>query len=811
MAPETAIPNLLMAAWLLPLLSFALISIGYTIPQYLGIRVPYANQKFGAYIAIAAIVCGFLLSSTAMFRHWLPAHPLPAAVHHDEHGEGGEHDAEVGHDEHAAHAEHEHIKQPYITGDWYALGEWGSLKLTIGYYIDTLTMTMFCMVTLIASCVHIYAFGYMHDELHDYTDHDVTLDDGHHLHRRGRFHRFFQYLSLFSFSMLGICISGNLAMTFVFWELVGICSYFLIGFYIERQSASTAANKAFIVNRVGDFGMLIGMMALWSSLGTFNFGDVPDAQGVKQPGIFSQLRTAENDHRLVPTQSMIDEEQRPGTITEWIASSDGETDATDNAESTNRAGQWLLLIAGVGIFCGCVGKSAQFPLHTWLPDAMEGPTPVSALVHSATMVAAGVYLVGRFFPAFSPEALLVIAIIGCITLFLAATIAITATDIKRVLAYSTISQLGYMMLSLGLGGWLAGLFHLITHAFFKSLLFLCSGSVIHAVHTNDMTEMGGLRKKMPITAYTMLVGCLAIIGAGIPLSPIGLSGYYSKDAIIEQALSYAKVNGGAYWLLFALPTLGAAITAFYMFRLWFMTFTGKPRNHHRYDHAHESPAVMTRPLILLAVMAIAVGWWIPFQNLSVKNLLEQARPAGTLADADGVLIPTLTVPDEHASHESAIKTPAGLAAFGAAITGVFVAALLYVWRTLDPREIRQTFEPIYKLLWNKWYFDELYNLVFVRPTMLKSRGIAWFDRSVIDGLIHATAAVARAGSRLVDAIFDRTVVDGAVNAFASWTWDFGLLLRKLQTGSLRQYVLFIVMGTWFMCLAYFAVSYVLMS
>jgi NADH-quinone oxidoreductase subunit L len=352
---------------------------------------------------------------------------------------------------------------------------------------------------------------------------------------------------------------------------------------------------------------------------------------------------------------------------------------------------------------------------------------------------------------------------------------------------------------------------LITHAFFKSLLFLCSGSVIHAVHTNDMREMGGLRKKMPITAYTMLVGCLAIIGAGIPLSPIGLSGYYSKDSIIEQALSYAKTNGGGYWLLFALPTLGAAITAFYMFRLWFMTFAGKPRNHHRYDHAHESPPAMTYPLILLAFMAIAAGWTLPMGNFSVTNLLEQARPVGTLADAEGVLLPQLTVPNEHASHEWAIKMPAGLAAFSAAIIGVFIAAVLYLWRPMAPAEIRQTFQPLYKLLWNKWYFDELYDAVFVRPTKGVSGLIARFDRVVIDGIIHACAAVAKAGSRVVDLLFDRTVVDGSVNTFANWTWDFGLLLRKLQTGSLRQYVLFIVMGTWFMCLAYFAVSYVLMS
>jgi NADH-quinone oxidoreductase subunit L len=309
-----------------------------------------------------------------------------------------------------------------VSADWYVLGQWGDLKLTIGYYIDALTVTMFCMVTLIASCVHIYAFGYMHDELHSpYVDHEVHMANGEHLHRKGRFYRFFQYLSLFSFAMLGLVIAGNVAMVFVFWELVGICSYFLIGFYIERKSASTAANKAFIVNRVGDFGMLIGMMALWSSLGTFNFGDVTNAEGeVVEQGIFSQLRTEENGYQLRPTQSMIDEEQRPGTLTAAIASDSSanaaaEGDATEAAAepaNSSKAGQWLLLIAGVGIFCGCVGKSAQFPLHTWLPDAMEGPTPVSALVHSATMVAAGVYLVGRFYPAFSPEALLVIAIVG---------------------------------------------------------------------------------------------------------------------------------------------------------------------------------------------------------------------------------------------------------------------------------------------------------------------------------------------------------------------------------------------------------------
>jgi NADH-quinone oxidoreductase subunit L len=803
---------LLATAWLLPLASFVVILF---IGKFLG-----HHGKGGGYVAVGAIVTSCILSFVAMVGVWLPNHPVAEVTPHEEHAiEHSAHEQQqaaiqeevaedtditrpvprsdktaTGESAVTAHAREPNPPPTYYYGDWYKLGEFGKLKITIGYYIDALTVTMFCMVTFIASCVHIYALGYMHDELHEpYVDHEVTLANGKHLHRRGRFYRFFQYLSLFSFSMLGIVIAGNVAMVFVFWELVGICSYFLIGFYIERHSASTAANKAFVVNRVGDFGMLIGMMALWASLGTFAFGDKQDAEGktvlteagaIAEPGLFTQLRPESSGYRLAPPAAMVAEEAR--------MRSGGESEAANPA----KAGQWLLFIAGVGIFCGCVGKSAQFPLHTWLPDAMEGPTPVSALVHSATMVAAGVYLVGRFYPAFSPEALLVIAVIGCITLTLAATIDITAVDIKRVLAYSTISQLGYMMLSLGLGGWVAGLFHLITHAFFKSLLFLCSGSVIHAVHTNDMTEMGGLRKKMPITAYTMLVGCLAIIGAGIPLSSFGLSGYYSKDAIIEQAWSYARTNRAGYWLLLILPVLGAAITAFYMFRLWFMTFAGAPRNHHRYEHAHESPRVMTWPLLALAALAIAVGWNVPGTYVGVSSLLEQAQPVGTAADAQtGVLLETLTIPGEHLSHASEIKRNAGLSAFTAAALGVFAAALIYLWRTLNPAEIRHTFEPIYRLLWNKWYFDELYWAVFVAPTMFLARQVAGFDRGVIDWLIHAAAWVCRGISKVFDVIFDRTVVDGTVNTFAQWTWDFGLLLRRLQTGSLRQYVLFIVMGT----------------
>ncbi|HEX3654631.1 MAG TPA: proton-conducting transporter membrane subunit [Pirellulales bacterium] len=622
------LPALLMAAWLLPLASFVVIVL-------LGPKL--GKHGVGAsYIATAAIVCSFILSAIG-FIGWCGTFGAVGAAAH----ESGHAPIVAGHEAQAAehqaestgHAEHVPKLTPpkSFSGVWYTLGSFGKLRVTISYYIDSLTVAMFCMVTLIASCIHFYAIGYMHDELHDVVDHQVVLSDGQHLHRHGRFHRFFQYLSLFCFSMLGIVIAGNVAMVFVFWELVGICSYFLIGFYIERKSASNAANKAFIVNRVGDFGMIIGMMALWASLGTFSFGDLSDADGkVVERGIFSQVRDPANNYALLTPPGMV-RAAASDHVASIVRDHEGAGHKPIDAEMEIQSelsgwrnqgyGYWLLVIAGVGIFCGCVGKSAQFPLHVWLPDAMEGPTPVSALVHSATMVAAGVYLTGRFYPVFAPEVLLVVAYAGAITLVLAATIAVVATDIKRVLAYSTVSQLGYMMLALGVGGWVAGMFHLITHAFFKSLLFMCSGSVIHATHTNEMPMMGGLRHKMPWTAYTMLVGCLAIIGAGIPFL-IGFSGYYSKDAIIAQALSFWHHNPTHGAVFFFAAAGGASLTAFYMFRLWYLTFAGVPRDHHVYEHAHESPKVMYMPLVVLAVFALAIGWSFP-GVIGVADWLEQ--------------------------------------------------------------------------------------------------------------------------------------------------------------------------------------------
>jgi NADH-quinone oxidoreductase subunit L len=809
------LPTLLLIAWLLPLVSFTVICIAYSVPQMLGIRVRYATQKYASYIAIGAIVTGFLLSIYSLFGIWLSEHPLKAAAHH-----GEEHEEEpdplagtaspfrlAAMQEEPTEEEGEHHATngppPAIAGNWYSLAEFGPLKLTIGYYIDTLTIAMFCMVTLIASCIHIYAVGYMHDELHDVVDHEVTLSNGEHLHRRGRFHRFFQYFSLFSFSMLGICISGNLAMTFVFWELVGICSYFLIGFYIERHSASTAANKAFIVNRVGDFGMLIGLMAIFTSLGTFSFGDIKNADGtIAERGIFSLLHDESRGYELAPADGMIALEARD-QVAEVVRQGGGDAEMKAlidrlRSEDGSRWGQWTLLIAGVGIFCGCMGKSAQFPLHTWLPDAMEGPTPVSALVHSATMVAAGVFLVGRVYPIFSPEALLVIAVIGCITLFLAATIAITAVDIKRVLAYSTVSQLGFMMLALGLGGWVAGLFHLITHAFFKSLLFLCSGSVIHAVHTNDMRQMGGLRHKMPITAYTMLIGCLAIAGVGIPFV-LGFSGFHSKDLIVEQALNFAFTNESnrASWLFVILPLVGALMTSFYMFRLWYMTFAGTPRDHHRYDHAHESPWVIAGPLVLLAVFAVGVGWpvasWTGMTIPDVEGLLEQARPVGQLGNKPSVLMTNLIVPDEHASHALEIKRPAGWSAILVALAGIAGASIVYLWEVISAATLRRYLNVLYHATWNKWWFDELYDFVFVKPTHLISAFIAHIlDRGLIDSILHFFAWLYRQLSNAVSVVGDRWIIDNNVDRFAEKTWDLGLSLRSVQTGRLRQYVMFIV-------------------
>jgi NADH-quinone oxidoreductase subunit L len=764
---ESTLPLLLGLAWLLPLASFALILL-------FGPKMGRAGNK-AAHVATTAIVTACVLSFASLIL-WL-AQKTPQAVN----------------------------------GDWYELAVFGSLRLTIGYYIDSLTVGMFCMVTLVASCIHFYSIGYMHGELQDVIDAAAPLADGTPVRRAGRYYRFFQYLSLFCFSMLGLVIAGNLAMVFMAWEMVGICSYLLIGFWRERQSASNAANKAFIVNRVGDFGMLIGLMIVWTGMGTLSFGDYKaPGKNEKQPGIFSQVKPEEGQHCPRVPDGMV-MQAVPGEVANMTASrlaisrDDGDALATTILDTVEHEsvhawregghGYWLLVVAGLGIFCGCVGKSAQFPLHVWLPDAMEGPTPVSALIHAATMVAAGVYLVGRCYPLFTPEVLLVIACVGCITLFMAATIALTATDIKRVLAYSTVSQLGFMMMALGLGGWLAGMMHLFTHAFFKSLLFLCSGSVIHACGTNEMPQMGGLRRKMPITSLTMLIGCLAIAGAGIP-TVIGLSGFHSKDYIVAQALAFWNHNPRLGGFFFYAALVGAAMTAFYMFRLWYLTFAGNPRDGHVYHHAHESPNVMTVPLAILAFMAIVVAWNIPWTNIGLEPLLKQSQPLEAAEEGvtGGLVLSQLTMPAEHATHaDHACSARAEWAAFTVALAGFVLSTLFYGLRKWNPDDVRNTFAPVYRFLVHKWWFDELYAFLFVRPVLRISGWVAAIDKQGIDWLADNTARAVELVSRL-DNWIDRVFVDGPVNMVARWTYALGLRLRVMQTGSIRQYVVWIAVG-----------------
>jgi len=927
-------------------------SLGPELATYLGIAtiLPlvgfFVELVFGAYLwdklgkraALCSVGCigiGFLLSMTAFFR-WASEtdsqyiHDVDVMAHHGEHPEEGEHshkkpDHKAG--EEAEEKEHEdksgqasvsdnpegeeehHEPLGYFAGTFYTLAEFGDLRVSVDYYIDSLTILMFCMVTLIATCIHIFAMGYMADELtEDYVDHFAHTADGKHVHRPGRYYRFFSYLSLFCFSMLGLVLAGNIFQVFVFWELVGICSFLLIGFYVERKSANVAANKAFIVNRVGDFGFIIGLMILWTWCGTFQFGDyektvlsaeitsgeetvelatiedqtvvlkgadvgvvttdlgtegrvklkfrgkagteihlaahdlkghgpeigiedgeihltldsskeAPTTAGslvkflgdhtIAKPGLFSMIRN--NDGELTPAGEDAVALRTEQHSDHWHVAHD---------ESKQRKIPYMLLVvAGLGVFAGCIGKSAQFPLQTWLPDAMEGPTPVSALVHSATMVAAGVYLAARFYPVFTAEVLLTIAYVGCITLFVAATIAIVATDIKRVLAYSTISQLGYMMLAIGLGGWAAGLFHLITHAFFKSLMFLCSGSVIHGCHhEQEMTKMGGLRKKMPITAYTMLIGVIAIAGLAIPGSgavldwafgvppevaaaneggehihynkDLAFSGFHSKDAILATALAYTGKNS-IHFLLFLVPLVTAGITAFYMFRLWFYTFTGKPRDQHVYDHCHESPKVMFVPLLVLSVFAAccATGG----ENGHLFGMINGSQPPGVAEGAEAYEHAVTQVALPAHKDIGLVHAQAGGAALLTAVLGMVVAFLLYCRPVVDPAKIRDQAPGVHNFLVEKWQFDNLYEAMFVRPAHSVARWCAAFDRMVLDGILHGSAKLMVWVSTW-DRKFDEGIVDGFVNLLGTGTRRFGHSLKVFQTGRMRQYVMFIAVS-----------------
>jgi NADH-quinone oxidoreductase subunit L len=570
----------------------------------------------------------------------------------------------------------------------------GSFQVLFNLAVDNLTAVVLIVVTTVGMLVHIYSVGYM--------AHDASR------------WRFFAYLNLFMFSMLLLVLADNFVLLFAAWELVGLSSYLLIGFWYSRRSAALAAKKAFLVNRVGDFGFALGIAAVWTTVGTLNF-----------PEVFEKLPAA----------------LQSGAIQPWMM-----------------AGIVLLL------FCGAVGKSAQFPLHVWLPDAMEGPTPVSALIHAATMVNAGVYFVARANPLFSlaPEAMVVVASIGIFTAILAASIAFTQRDIKRVLAYSTLSQLGYMFAGLGVGAFAAAIFHLMTHGFFKGLLFLGSGSVIHSVHDEqDMNKMGALWRKIPITHWTMLIGAIAI--AGIP----PLAGFFSKDEILGSAFK----NG--FLVVWLIGIIVAAMTGFYMFRLMGKTFYGESHvDPEVVDKIHESPRSMTVPLILLAIpsifLGIALGWppgngllnqWLePVFAGATQNLGIQEQPF-QIAGIDGALI---------------------IASVAVAALGVGLGIWFFGFFGANEKRSRvesltNRLRPLYRASVAKWWFDDLNDLIFVRIGGKVARALWWFDVRVIDG---------------------------TVNGIGSLTQQAGGDIRRIQTGRVQNYALGIATGMLLIAVTY---------
>jgi NADH-quinone oxidoreductase subunit L len=709
--------------------------------------------------------------------------------------------------------------------DW---GTMGSIPIMVGVKIDSLTVIMYFMVTFVSFWIFFFSIGYM-------EGHSDEVDGV------SKYHRFFTYLSLFGFSMLGLVVSSSLLFLFIFWELVGLCSYLLIGFYFDKKFASDAAIKAFVTNRVGDFGFIIGLALVVVYLGTFDLDDAARAFAAQfhgGTGIFASTYTL--------------------------------------------FGFSLATLMGIGLFCGAMGKSAQFPLHVWLPDAMAGPTPVSALIHAATMVAAGVYLVARVFRLLTPEAQFFIAVIGCITLTITALIAIVQTDIKKVLAYSTLSQLGYMIFGMGVGAWIAALFHLMTHAFFKAMLFLGSGQVIEGCHhEQDIRKMGGLRKKMPVTCWTFFIGLLAIAGFGIPgwqLGPykIGLGGFFSKDEILAVAYERAfnlphgsqtdaaaddagehamrsgagapggepirlataahgadalhavpaallasadeeahAADGDSHatgtaqkqaialrlpklpaWM-FYLPIAIAYVTPFYMMRCWWLTFCGKPRDAHVHEHAHENWKMYV-PLAILAAGTVWCSYSI-FRPLiadaaavatNCPTVVAIDGEAHSPAEAGGGAMLTLT----HAAGRDPHQALVGIVGF-AWIIGMGAAVVIYR-RGLELGErFKRMFGAVHAALDQKLYFDHVYNALLVGGTITFGYVAGLFDKIVIDGAVNLVGLITRAvGSftgRQLDMPVERGdwgIVDAVANGMAATALDIGTQIRRPQSGRIRTYV-----------------------
>jgi NADH-quinone oxidoreductase subunit L len=583
-------------------------------------------------------------------------------------------------------ADGHHVSVPLYT--WLTSGD---LRIGLGISIDRLTAAMLILVTTVSSLVHVYTIGYMHGE-------------------RG-YARFFAYIALFTFSMLMLVMADNFLQLFVFWEAVGLCSYLLIGHWYERPSACAAATKAFVVNRVGDFGFMLGLLLVWYSFGSLEYRHV-----------FAQAAdfTGETINLLRPLGGS------------WEVST-------------------LTLICLL-LFTGAVGKSAQVPLHVWLPDAMEGPTPISALIHAATMVTAGVFMVARLHPLYnlSATAMDVVSIVGAATMLLGATIALTQNDIKRVVAYSTVSQLGYMTMACGLGAYAAGIYHLLTHGAFKALLFLGCGSVIIALHhEQDMRHMGGLKDRLPVTYWTFVVGSLAL--AGFPLT----AGFFSKDELLVSAWSSGPL--GQILTIFGLLT--ALMTAFYSFRLVFVTFWGTYRgtsHGHGTHDIHEPSKTMTVPLLVLAVLSVAAGYFGTFEFLA----------------------PALPGPVAHApaAHHGPAATVIMVMATLMGLTGIAAAWYAYVKAPGLPDRLAQQWQRLYRLSLNKWFVDEAYDHVIVRPTFtLADRLWRMVDVAVIDGAVNGTA-----------------------RAIAWWGW----LMRLFQSGQTQHYALGMALGAVVILTAY---------
>jgi NADH-quinone oxidoreductase subunit L len=690
--------------WIIPLLP----ALGATVMFFFGRKLQ--KQTVNA-VCVGAVVVAFLLTCGAVWQYtqWADAHghqPYQKILF-----------TWLGTDTgHTNYLKHDGAPAPF--------------QADAGFLLDPLSSIWLLFVTGVGMLIHIYSTGYMAHE--------------------GGYYRFFGYLNLFMFSMLTLIMGNNYALMFVGWEGVGLCSYLLIGFYFHRHSASTAANKAFIVNRIGDAGFLLGMFTIAWYFGSVRFTDVTE---LARSGRFS-------------------------------------------------IGDPVITAATLLLFVGACGKSAQLPLYVWLPDAMEGPTPVSALIHAATMVTAGVYMVARSNALFvlAPTSMKVVAIIGAVTAIFAASIGLVQNDIKRVLAYSTVSQLGYMFLALGVGAFAAGVFHVFTHAFFKALLFLGSGSVIHAMSgEQDMRNMGDLHKRTPITHWTMFFATLAI--AGIP----PFAGFFSKDEILWQSWSS---EGGAYRILWFVGFLTALMTAFYMFRLMFLTFHGRPRMSHEVEHhIHESPKSMTGPLVVLAFFSIFAGFLGWPHSLGGSNRFERflepvfSREAKVLIEEKPAQI---AAGEKEAEHTDPTEYALMVLSVAAALAGAGLAWRIY--RNADKgyaEPIAVAAPPVYALLMNKYYVDEGYDYLFTGRRKLgdlrlgamgAGEASSWFDSHVIDGTVNGAGWSTRAFGT-ISSWFDKWIIDGiGVNGPAILARALSYPVRLAQWGLVQWYALVMVSG-----------------